>query len=166
MSEKNWVNRFVKSTNYELTSSFLSEFDISYKQTDNLTAYKKYFQLIWSLIDSDAYVNIAQLRKKMTVYTILPENIYNMNEKEFFIDILQKIYWMYKLSELQKSELRDVSQDDNRSWIILLTSCCINRTSLLLTIIYQAVSDNIQDTWLDSFDSKEHCCFFASSNMN
>ena len=51
----------------------------------------------------------------MTVYTILPENTYNMNEKEFLIGILQKTCRIYKLSELQKSQLRGVSQDGNRS---------------------------------------------------
>ena len=51
--------------NYELTSSFLSEFDMSCKQTDNLAAYEKYFQLVKNLINSDAYVNIAQLKEKI-----------------------------------------------------------------------------------------------------
>lgn len=86
-----------------------------------------------------------------------------MDEKGFLIGILQKTRRVYKLSELRKGRLVGAGQDGNREWITLMASCCMDGTSLPPAIIYQAVSGNLQDTWLDRFDPKEHCCFFASS---
>ena len=86
-----------------------------------------------------------------------------MDEKGFLIGLLQKTRRIYTLSELRKGRLRGAGQDGNREWITLMAACCMDGTALPPAIIYQAVSGNLQDTWLDKFDPKEHCCFFASS---
>lgn len=77
--------------------------------------------------------------------------------------MLQKTRRTYKISELRKGRLRGVGQDGNREWITLMASGYIDGTSLPPTIIYQAVSGNLQNTWLVRSDPKEVCCFFASS---
>ena len=86
-----------------------------------------------------------------------------MDEKGFLLGVLQKTRRIYKLSELRKGRLKGVGQDGSRSWITLMASCCMDGTSLPRAVVYQALSDNLQDTWLDGFDLKEHCCFFTSS---
>jgi len=40
---------------------------------------------------------------------------------------------------------------------------CADGTYVPPSIIYQASSGNLQDTWLDDFNSEEHTCHFASS---
>lgn len=41
-----WVNRFIKSTHGELSSCFLSGFDLNRKRADNLYDYTEYFRLV------------------------------------------------------------------------------------------------------------------------
>jgi hypothetical protein len=40
---------------------------------------------------------------------------------------------------------------------------CADGTSLLPGLIYQDISGDIQNFWLQDFDPKPHSCFFASS---
>ena len=54
-------------------------------------------------------------------------------------------------------------QDGNREWITTIACICADGSSLPPALIYQAVSGNIQDTWLQDFDPTEHQAFFASS---
>lgn len=99
----------------------------------------------------------------MVKYEFLPENVYNMDEKGFLIGVLPKTRRICKVSELRKGRLKGAGQSGNREWITLMATCCMDGTALPPAIIYQAQSGNIQDTWLDRFDPKEQCCFFASS---
>ena len=63
----------------------------------------------------------------------------------------------------QSGKLLGAGQDGNREWITLLASICMDGTYLPPAIVYRAASGNLQDTWVDDFDPKEHICFFASS---
>ena len=54
-------------------------------------------------------------------------------------------------------------QDGNREWIIVIGCICGNGSSLSPGLIYQAVSGNLQDTWLQDFDPEKYKCFFTLS---
>jgi hypothetical protein len=40
---------------------------------------------------------------------------------------------------------------------------CADGSYIAPSIIYQALSGNIQDTWLDDFEPEAHCCHFTAS---
>ena len=44
-----------------------------------------------------------------------------------------------------------------------MAAICVDRIVLSPTLIYQATTGNIQDTWLEDFNSDEHSCFFSST---
>ena len=52
---------------------------------------------------------------------------------------------------------------DFRTEIVNGSPQLANGTALSPDLIYQAVSGNIQDSWLQDFDHTKHNCFFASS---
>jgi hypothetical protein len=52
----------------------------------------------------------------------------------------------------KQGKLLGIGQDGNREWITLLTYICADGTFLPPGIIYQAISGNLQDTWLDDFN--------------
>ena len=87
-----------------------------------------------------------------------------MDEKGFLIGLLQKTQRIYSVKELLKGLLKGAGQDGNREWITMIGSICMDGTPIPPTLIYQADSGDLQDTWLDEFDLKEQCCFFASSS--
>ena len=86
-----------------------------------------------------------------------------MDEKGFLIGVLQKTRRVFDINHLRSGKLLGAGQDGNREWITLIGSICMDGTFPPPSIIYQADSGNLQDTWLDEFDSKEHDCFFTSS---
>ncbi len=44
----------------------------------------------------------------------------------------------------------------------MIATICMDMTHIPPSIIYQAISGNIQDSWLTEYDFKEQSCFFAS----
>ena len=60
--------------------------------------------------------------------------------------------------------MQHVCQDGNREWITILATIYADGSHLSPGLIYQAISGNIQDTWLQDFDPTEQSCFFASSS--
>ncbi len=86
-----------------------------------------------------------------------------MNEKSFLLELLQKTRRVFSLKHLDNDKLLNADQDNNREWIILIAIICMNMTDILSSIIYQMISDNIQNSWLTEYDFKEQFCFFAFS---
>jgi len=161
---KNWVNRFVRSAKKELASIFLTGFDLVRKKADNIYQYERYFELVCDPLRPKFYTNISQVDAKIAQYKVLRQNIYNMDEKGFLIGVLQKTQRIYSVKELRKGLLKGAGQDGNREWITMIGTICMDGTPIPPAIIYQADSGDLQNTWLDEFDPKEHCCFFASSS--
>ena len=87
---KNWVNRFVKSAQNELASSFLTGFDLARKKADNIYQYERYFELVCNPPMVKFYTNINQVEAKIAQYNVQRHNIYNMDEKGFLLGVLQK----------------------------------------------------------------------------
>jgi hypothetical protein len=85
---KNWAYKFVKRYQKVLKSSFLAAADLSRKKADNAYQYTLYFKLVCSLLNNSIYTNILKVRAKIKQYNVLPQNIYNIDEKGFLISIL------------------------------------------------------------------------------
>jgi hypothetical protein len=86
-----------------------------------------------------------------------------MDEKGFLIGMLSNGFRIFSKHKYKQGGLKQRLQDGNREWITSIACICADGTSLSPGLIYQAVSGNIQDTWLQDFDPKLHDCFFASS---
>ena len=99
----------------------------------------------------------------MQEYDISPENSYNMDEKGFLIGVLRKMQRVYSKEAFQKGNIVAAGQDGNREWITLIATICMNGSWIPPTLIYQAVSGDIQDTWVTEVDPIEHNVHFAST---
>ena len=55
------------------------------------------------------------------------------------------------------------AQDGSRDWITLIGSVCADGTTLPPAIIYQAISGNIHDSWLNDYNPEKHGCYITST---
>lgn len=92
-----------------------------------------------------------------------PENEYNMNEKGFLIGVIQGRKRVFNMAMAERGKLLGACQHGNKEWVTLIDCICADGTTLPQTIIYQASSGNLQDTWLYDFQPEQHTCHFASS---
>lgn len=145
---KNWPSRFIQRHLADLLSKYTTGFDAARKRADSAAKYALYLQCV---------------ERKLQDYKILPENIYNMDEKGFLIGILQKGKRIFSKRNYERDGLKQRLQSGSREWITCLACICADGTSLSPGLIYQAVSGKIQDTWLQDFNPADHSCFFASS---
>jgi hypothetical protein len=66
-------------------------------------------------------------------------------------------------SAFQTGAGTQIVQDGNRERITVLAAIGADGSTLSPSRNYQGASGNLQDTWLDKFDTDEHSCFFTSS---
>jgi len=69
-----------------------------------------------------------------------------MDEKGFLLRILHKAKRVFTQAYLESGKLLSAGQDGNREWITLLATIYIDGSYLPPSIIYQALSRNLQDT--------------------
>jgi hypothetical protein len=129
----------------DLVVGYLKPLDAARKVADSVESYKGWFGYYGSKVDQ---------------YDIKPENSYNMDEKGFLMGILQDQLRIFAKSS---NVTANVVQDSSREWITVLACICADSSALSPTLIYQAVSGDLQDTWLQDFDPTAHSCFFRSS---
>lgn len=145
---KAWVDCFLKRHDISIVLKSTTAIDSSRKRADLAFKYKLYFEL---------------LRDKIDQYDIQLRLTYNMDEKGFLIGILSRVKRIFSRSRYETGELKQIIQDGNREWITIIACICADGTALTLSLIYQAVSDNIQDTWLQDFDPNIYQACFTSS---
>lgn len=145
---KSWVDRFIKRHGVDFISRWTSGMDTSRKNADSAFKYTLYFEL---------------LRSKIEQYDVEPRNMYNMDEKGFLIGILSKIKRIFSRHQYEEGGIKQMIQDGNREWITTIACICADGSSLTPTLIYQAVSGNIQDLWLQDFNPNKHKAFFTLS---
>lgn len=144
----NWASDFKKRNLEVLDSRYLDTLDISRHKADSFEAFQEYFD---------------QVRKKIAMHKILPENMYNMDEKGFLIGQVHKSRRFFSKA-LQKSQgLLGSNQDGSRDWITMLATICADGSVLPPALIYKAISGDVQDSWLKDFDAQEHQVWFKSS---
>ena len=86
-----------------------------------------------------------------------------MDEKGFLLGKLHKTKRIVNKKATEIGKLLGSGQDGNREWISLLATICMDHSSLPPSIIYQAQTGNLQDTWLEDFEPDYQTAFFASS---
>src|SRR5450432_439498 len=64
---------------------------------------------------------------------------------------------------LRSGRVKNARQDGNREFISLLACICADGTTLPAGLIYQGASYDLQDTWLDDFNSNDEVAYFAAS---
>jgi hypothetical protein len=142
-----WLGRWLKANKKDLKYGYLIPIDGVRKKTESAYYYSLYFEL---------------LARKIKEYDIQPQNIYNMDEKGFLIGCLAKVRRIFSRITYKSDRIKHIIQDGNREWIILIAIIYTDGTSLSSGLIYQAISGNIQDSWLQDYDSIKQSCFFAS----
>lgn len=80
-----------------------------------------------------------------------------MDEKGFLIGVLQKT----RRVVYKHTEIMGTGQDGNREWITVMATTCIGGSYLPPTVIYQGATNNLQDSYLDDFETEE--VYFAFS---
>jgi hypothetical protein len=145
---KNWAAAFGDRHKDELDCKYLSTIDLERHKADSEHSYRQYF---------------AVLKKKIIQYNIQPHNCYNMDEMGFLIGHLQKVKSIFPKALMKTQKLLGTGQDGARHWITLMATICADGSSLPPALIYEAVSGNLQDTWLQDYRPEEQPCWFASS---
>lgn len=60
--------------------------------------------------------------------------------------------------------IRFATQDGNREFISLLACICADGTTVPPALIYQGVSGDLQDTWIDDLQEGEEAYFTSAEN--
>ena len=145
---KCWVDRFLERHKIDLISRWTTGIDSLRHRADSTAKYHGYFEL---------------LRRKIEQYNIEPQHTYNMDEKGFLIGILGKMKRIFSRRFYEEGGMKQMLQDGNREWITTIACICADGTSLPPALVYEAVSGNVQDSWLQDFDHDKHKAFFTSS---
>ena len=144
----NWTSRFVDRHKDVLDSRFLNTLDLARHKSESRASFEAYFDVV---------------HRKIEEYGITVDNMYNMDEKGFMIGQIQRSHRIFTRDTYQDKNLIKAGQDGNREWITCLATICADGSVLSPALIYKAKSGNVQDTWLDGFDSKQHSCLFSAS---
>jgi hypothetical protein len=96
---KNWATRFVARQKDQLDARYLNTLDLARHKTNSRVSYEYYFNIL-----------SARIKK----YDILPENVYNMDEKGFLISRLQKTQRVFTKDLYKQGKLVGASQNDSR----------------------------------------------------
>jgi hypothetical protein len=145
---RSWISRFVERHSKELLRGYLRPLDSARHKADSEWQYQLYFDL---------------LAKKIDEYEVFPSNIYNMDEKGFLIGFLTKSKRIYSETYFESRKLLGHIQDGNREWITILGCICADGIAIPPLIIFQALTGNLQDSWLQDLDTKSDTAYFASS---
>ena len=96
---KHWPSRFLKKYNNNLIARYTIGIDTSRKRADSAYKYTLYFEL---------------MARKIKEYDMQPENIYNIDEKGFFIGVLSKGKRIFSKQCYEQGGLKQRLQDGNR----------------------------------------------------
>lgn len=87
-----------------------------------------------------------------------------MDEKGFLIGICNTMRRIVSIKQLKSNKLLGASQDGSREFISLLAGICADVTALPPALIYEGKSYDLQDSWLEDFDSSIDKAYFAASS--
>ena len=86
-----------------------------------------------------------------------------MDEKGFLIGICNSMRRICSKKMLKDQKLLGASQDGSRDFVSLIAGICADGTALPPALIYEGMSNNLQDTWLEDFDVSTDEAYFAVS---
>ncbi|KAF2180862.1 hypothetical protein K469DRAFT_692415 [Zopfia rhizophila CBS 207.26] len=142
-----WVERFRKRYSERISSIYLRLIDKTRQVADNSAYFEHYFQHLGEIIE---------------IYHIRPGNIYNFDEKGFLLGICPAMKRILPIKYLRSKRVLGAKQDGSREFISLPACICADGTALPPGLIYQSKSD-LQDIWLEDFDSSSEQAYFAVS---
>ena len=143
-----WCTRFVERHKVILDSRYLNNLDLERHDAESLSSFQQYFDVV---------------EKKIQEYGILPENIYNMDERGFLLGRVVKAKRVFTRELHASGQLLGAGQDGSREWITVVGTVCGDLTALSTLLIYDSSTSTLQDTWLQDFDPEEHEAWFTSS---
>jgi hypothetical protein len=142
-----WVSRFLQQNNTHLTSKWTTVMNRNRHVADSEESYRRYFELLHS---------------KMRQYNIEAENVYNMDEKSFFVGITGRSKRIFSKVAWQRKEKTQALQNDSREWITVIAAVCADGKTLPPTLIVQGTK-GLQSTWVDDIKVGEHGVFLGHS---
>jgi hypothetical protein len=89
------------------------------------------------------------LESKISEYSVLPENTYDMDEKGFMIRQTGKSKRVFSRALWESRQVTDSLQDGNREWISVLACIGADGTALPPGLIFEGLHGNIRDTWVE-----------------
>jgi hypothetical protein len=142
-----WVLRFVERNKDALITKWTTGMDRNRHQADSEHKYSLYFNL---------------LESKISEYSVLPENTYNMDEKGFIIGQAGKSKRVFSRALWESGEVTNSLQDGSREWVSVLACIGADGTTLPPGIIFEGLHGNIRDTWVEGIT--EETPIFATSS--
>ena len=100
----------------------------------------------------------------MREYDVKPSNIYNMDEKGFFVGVTTRSKRIFTKAIWASKERTAAIQDGNREWITLIACVGASGVALPPALIYQGKA-GLQSGWLNDVEVAEHEVFFANSEL-
>ena len=85
-----------------------------------------------------------------------------MDEKGFLIGVLRQMKRVFSKKVFKRGRIKGTGQDGSREWITVLASICMDGTWIPPALIYQAVSGDVQDTWVTEVDPIKYYTHFIS----
>jgi hypothetical protein len=89
--------------------------------------------------------------------------MYNFDEKGFLMGICRSMKRIVSIRHIKSKKILGVNQDGNREFISLLACICADGTAIPPALIYQGESGDLQDVWLEDFDSSSELAYFGVS---
>jgi hypothetical protein len=119
---------WVKAHSDKIISCYSISLDLDRKKADSAWKYILYFELrSW----------------KIEKYNLIPEQVYNIDEKGFMIGINTKEKRIFSWCKYELGEHKHFLQDGNWEWITTIACICANGIVLSLALIYMSKSGNI-----------------------
>ena len=166
---EHWIRRFVERHRNELASVYLDSIDYSRRVADNSRHFSHYFMLV-SVSFALLFVKLPtyksdfdKLEEKIRKYRIKPFNMYNIDEKGFLMGVCNTMKRIVSIKQLKSKKLLGASQDGSREFLSLLATICADGSALPPALIYQGESHDLQDSWLEDYDSSIDEAYFAAS---
>ncbi len=102
--------------------------------------------------------------KAIDNYNITADNLYNWDEKGFLIGLARTLKRIMTKKLYDSGRIMSVAQDGSREFISLLASIYADGIALPLALIYKGASRDLQDTWMEDLNEKQHAYFTSSTN--
>jgi hypothetical protein len=90
--------------------------------------------------------------------------MYNWDKKGFLIGLACTLKRIMTKKLYDSGRITSVVQDSSREFISLLASIYADGTAFPLALIYKGASRDLQDTWLEDLNEKQHAYFASLTN--
>jgi hypothetical protein len=98
----------------------------------------------------------------MREYGIDERNMYNMDEKGFFVGRTTRSKRLFSKASLAQKERTAALQDGNREWVTCIACVCASGDALPPALIYWGIA-GIQSSWVDDLVAEQHEIFVSHS---